>query len=76
MSEHMIQDASKISATWQKSSSSGGDGNCVEFATHNDGIALRHSKAPHGPALLFTRSEIAAMLTGAKAGEFDHLTRG
>ncbi|WP_200306578.1 DUF397 domain-containing protein [Streptomyces adelaidensis] len=76
MSEHIIPDASKISTAWQKSSVSGGDGNCVEFAPHDNGIAIRHSKAPNGPALLFTHSEIAAMLAGAKAGEFDHLTQG
>ncbi|WP_327732199.1 DUF397 domain-containing protein [Streptomyces sp. NBC_00487] len=71
----MIPDASKVATTWQKSSSSGGDGNCVEFAAHENGVAVRHNKAPDGPALLFTHSEIAAMLAGAKAGEFDHLTR-
>ena len=69
-------DASKLDVTWQKSSTSGHDGDCVEFAAHADGVVLRHSKAPNGPALLFTRSEIAAMLTGAKSGEFDHFAQG
>ncbi|MFF8426291.1 DUF397 domain-containing protein [Streptomyces sp. NPDC016566] len=59
-----------------QSSASGGDGDCVEFAAHGKGVAIRHSKALNGPALLFTHSEIAALLAGAKAGEFDHLTRG
>jgi len=76
MSQHVIPDSSEMVVTWQKSSSSGGDGNCVEFAAYEDGIAIRHSKAPHGPALLYTRSEIAAMIKGVKAGEFDHLTEG
>ncbi|MGW0711918.1 DUF397 domain-containing protein [Streptomyces sp. NPDC002643] len=76
MSTHVIHDASALGAEWQKSSASSGDGNCVEFAPHDNGIAIRHSKAPDGPALLFTHSEIAAMLAGAKAGEFDHLTQG
>ena len=76
MSHNIVLDASELNATWQKSSVSGGDGNCVEFAAHGDAIALRHSKAPNGPALLFTRSELEAMLTGAKAGEFDHFTQG
>ncbi|UUU33059.1 DUF397 domain-containing protein [Streptomyces sp. CA-210063] len=76
MSQHIIPNASELTATWQKSSASGGDGDCVEFAAHENGIAIRHSKAPNGPALLFTHSEIAAMLAGAKAGEFDHFTQG
>ncbi|WP_371917023.1 DUF397 domain-containing protein [Streptomyces sp. IMTB 2501] len=62
-----------MAVTWQKSSASGGDGDCVEFAAYGDAVAIRHSKAPNGPALLYTRSEIAAMIEGVKAGEFDHL---
>lgn len=76
MSHHIIPDASALGAAWQKSSASGADGDCVEFAAYADAIAIRHSKAPNGPALLFTRSEMEAMLTGAKAGEFDHFTQG
>ncbi|MFI2203705.1 DUF397 domain-containing protein [Streptomyces sp. NPDC020192] len=76
MSQHIIPNASTLAATWQKSSASGGDGDCVEFAAHDKGVAIRHSKAPNGPALLFTHSEIAAMLAGAKAGEFDRFARG
>ncbi|MEU6224717.1 DUF397 domain-containing protein [Streptomyces sp. NPDC047042] len=72
MSHHIISDASTLAIAWQKSSTSGHDGDCVEFAAYEDAIAIRHSKAPNGPALLFSRSEMEAMLTGAKAGEFDH----
>ncbi|MFD7894058.1 DUF397 domain-containing protein [Streptomyces sp. NPDC059743] len=75
MSQLVIPDASTLDVEWQKSSASTGDGNCVEVATHGDGIAVRHSKVPNGPALIFTRDEIAAWLDGAKSGEFDHLTR-
>jgi hypothetical protein len=74
--EHVIPDAASLDVEWVKSSASGGDGNCVEFAHVEEGVAIRHSKAPAGPALLFTRSEIAAMITGAQAGEFDHFARG
>jgi hypothetical protein len=75
-SQHIVPDASTLAVAWQKSSASGGDGDCVEFAAYENGIAIRHSKAPNGPALLYTRSEIAAMIEGAKAGEFDHLVEG
>lgn len=72
--EHIINDASTLGAEWQKASASGGNGDCVEFAQVGDEVAVRHSKAPTGPALIFTRSEIAAMLDGARGGEFDHFT--
>lgn len=59
---------------WSKSSYSGANGNCVEFAAQPDGsVAVRDSKDPSGPALTFTRPEVAAMLAGAKDGEFDNL---
>jgi hypothetical protein len=36
-------------------------------------IAVRNSRHPSGPALVYTRAEIAAFLAGAKNGEFDDL---
>ncbi len=36
-------------------------------------VAVRNSRDPHGPALVYTRAEIAAFIAGAKAGEFDDL---
>jgi hypothetical protein len=36
-------------------------------------IAVRNSRHPSGPALVYTRDEIAAFLTGVKNGEFDDL---
>jgi len=59
---------------WQKSRYSNSKGNCVEFAALADGaVAVRNSRFPDGPALVYTREEIAAMLLGVKDGEFDHL---
>ncbi|WP_328537454.1 DUF397 domain-containing protein [Streptomyces sp. NBC_00344] len=59
---------------WQKSEQSNSQGSCVEFASLPGGeVAVRNSRHPEGPALVYTRAEIAAMLHGAKAGEFDHL---
>ncbi|MGH3415807.1 MAG: DUF397 domain-containing protein [Actinocrinis sp.] len=61
-----------VGAAWHKSSHSGYNGNCVEVARLADGsVALRNSRDPHGPALVYTRAEIAAFLAGAKDGEFD-----
>jgi hypothetical protein len=36
-------------------------------------VAVRNSRHPSGPALVYTRAEIAAFLPGAKAGEFGNL---
>ncbi|WP_052847679.1 DUF397 domain-containing protein [Streptomyces avicenniae] len=62
-------------AAWIRSAASVGEGNCVELAALPDGgIAVRNSRFPAGPALVYTRAELAAFLTGAKSGEFDFLT--
>jgi hypothetical protein len=36
-------------------------------------VAVRNSRDPQGPALVYTRAEISALLAGAKDGEFDDL---
>jgi len=60
--------------TWQKSVHSNPNGACVEVAMLPDGgVAVRNSRFPSGPALVYTRAEIAAFLAGAKDGEFDHV---
>ena len=60
--------------TWVKSRRSGAQGNCVEMAQLAGGeVAVRNSRHPDGPALLYTGAEIEALILGAKDGEFDHL---
>ena len=60
--------------TWRKSAASNPNGDCVELARLPAGeIAMRNSRDPRGPALIYTRAEIAAFLAGAKDGEFDDL---
>lgn len=62
---------------WRKSRHSNSQGSCVEFARLPGGdVAVRNSRFPDGPALVYTRAEIAAMLLGAKNGEFDDLVSG
>ncbi|GIE35875.1 DUF397 domain-containing protein [Actinoplanes italicus] len=58
-------------ATWTKSSRSGAAGHCVEIAFVGQATAVRDSKNPDGPALVFTGPEWDAFLEGAKHGEFD-----
>jgi hypothetical protein len=59
---------------WHKSTFSNPDGSCVEIAMLNEQtIAIRNSRDPHGPALIYASAEITAFLHGAKRGEFDFL---
>jgi hypothetical protein len=60
---------------WQKSRRSNANGNCVELARLVDdtGVAVRNSRDPEGPVLIYTRDEIVAFVLGAKDGDFDHL---
>jgi hypothetical protein len=52
----------------------GGNGSGVEMAKLPDGqIAVRNSADPDGPALIYTRAEIEALIGGAQDGDFDAL---
>ncbi|MFI5492957.1 DUF397 domain-containing protein [Actinoplanes sp. NPDC051859] len=61
-------------ARWLKStrSSGGGSGDCVEVARNLSGVvAVRDSKNPAGPVLVFGPSEWAALVSDVKAGMLD-----
>jgi hypothetical protein len=62
---------------WVKSSRSGPTGgNCVEAAFLPDGaVAVRNSRDPDGPALVFTAAEWDAFIGGAADGEFGRRPR-
>lgn len=60
--------------TWQKSARSNPSGNCVECAAlPGGGVAVRNSRDPEGPALLYTPAEIEAFILGVRDGDFDNL---
>jgi Domain of unknown function (DUF397) len=39
------------------------------------GIAVRDSKDPEGPILVYTPTEFSAFLEGVRNGEFEHFVR-
>jgi hypothetical protein len=59
-------------AEWRTSARTGSNyDNCVEVAFVDGAVAVRDSKQPDGPVLVFTPDEWDAFVGGAKDGEFD-----
>jgi hypothetical protein len=59
-------------AIWRHSTLATDDQDAVEVADNLPGIvALRDSRRPDGPALIFTLREWEAFVGGAKDGEFN-----
>ena len=58
---------------WRKAQRSVNNGACLELAPMAGMIAVRDSKDPDGPVLMYSKAELAAFLDGAKKGEFDDL---
>jgi len=60
--------------TWKKSRRSSANGACVELAVVPEGgVAVRNSRFPDGPVLVYTDAEIEALILGVKDGDFDEL---
>ena len=70
--DHVDHDVNAVQASllgdaaWRKSSYSSPSGNCVEAATLTSGVALRDSRFPDGPALVFASTAWDAFLRSVK----------
>lgn len=57
-------------AGWRRSTRSTQNGQCVEVCERGETVAVRDSKNPAGPVLVFTVAGWAAFVDAAKNGEF------
>ncbi|MER7697049.1 DUF397 domain-containing protein [Streptomyces sp. NPDC096095] len=65
-----ILDASTLPVTWWKSSRSDTGAQCVECGLLDGGaVAVRDSKHPTGPAIVFGRGALAAMVGAVATGD-------
>lgn len=69
-----VSAGSLLGARWVKASASDGLNDCIELADLGESVAMRNSRDPEGPALIFTRPELRAFVAGSRMGEFDSMT--
>ncbi|MFE0495743.1 DUF397 domain-containing protein [Streptomyces albidoflavus] len=63
-----VNDASTLPVTWWKSSRSDSGAQCVECGIASPTtVAIRDSKHPQGPALLFSAAALSAFVEGVVA---------
>ena len=68
-----LTDEEAAGLSWIKAQLSNINGACIEIASAPGKIAIRDSKDPGGPVLVYTNPEFRAFLDGARNGEFDSL---
>jgi hypothetical protein len=59
-----------VQSEWRKSSLSADAANCVEVALVGGEIALRHSRQPDGPILVFSAAAWRVFLQGLREDTF------
>ena len=70
-----LSEEERAGLAWLKAESSSHNGQCVEIASTAGKVAIRDSKDPDGPILVYTPAEFRAFLDGARNGEFDRFAQ-
>jgi uncharacterized protein DUF397 len=70
-----LSETERAALAWVKAQSSSHNGQCIEIAETAGRIAIRDSKDPDGPILIYTPGEFGAFLNGARNGEFDRFVQ-
>jgi len=66
--------SSLTGAAWEAGRHGDLQASCAQLAELPGGsIAMRGSRDPEGPALIYTYAELEAFIAGAKDGDFDNL---
>jgi Domain of unknown function (DUF397) len=68
-----LSEEERAGLSWIKAQASTYNGACVEVASAAGKIAMRDSKDPDGPVLVYTQAEFGAFIDGARNGRFDGL---
>jgi hypothetical protein len=70
---HVSSANERLNLNWRKAKRSMNNGNCTEVATAAGMVAVRDSKDPQGPVLLYSPASWASFLNAASNGRFDSL---
>jgi hypothetical protein len=68
-----LSEEERAGLSWIKAKASTYNGACVEVASTAGKVAMRDSKDPNGPILVYAHAEFGVFLDGARNGEFDRL---
>jgi hypothetical protein len=68
-----LSEEERVGLSWIKAQASTYNGACVEVASAAGKVAMRDSKDPNGPILVYAHAEFGAFLDGVRNGEFDRL---
>jgi hypothetical protein len=68
-----LSEEERTGLSWIKAQASTYNGACIEVASAGGKIAMRDSKDPNGPVLVYTHAEFSAFIDGARNGEFNGL---
>ncbi|WP_405897809.1 DUF397 domain-containing protein [Streptomyces sp. NBC_00727] len=69
-SRRSVADSSTLTGWFKSSYSGGGQGECLEVAAGHAAVPVRDSKAPAGPAVVFSGDGWASFVGAVKEGRF------